>query len=140
MRCPRRAENPSADIHFPGDDKFTSDDCCSYCGSLNPETVMKRIEAGDVQIIPTDKNYKAYVRNQGGENFKSSHRTDSNPWKGWGAPEHTWVTEERGEAKFYYPHMTAEQQERFIELVNEKKMKIGIPGHFYVLPYFIKAA
>ena len=33
-----------------------------------------------------------------------------------------------------------EQRTRFIDQLNEKKVPIGYPGHFYVLPYFTKIA
>lgn len=40
--------------------------------------------------------------------------------------------------KFYYQHLSDEQRARFIELVNDGTMKIGYPGHFYVLPFFCR--
>lgn len=43
----------------------------------------------------------------------------------------------KGEGKFYYQHLSKEQRGRFIELINQRKMNIGMPGHFYVLPFFI---
>lgn len=67
---------------------------------------MELVEA-DGEVGPTDKNYKAYLR-----------------WDG-------------GEAKFYYQHLSPEQMIRFVELLNQKKLKIGYPGRFYVIPYFI---
>jgi len=39
--------------------------------------------------------------------------------------------------KFYFQHLGDEQKKRFVELVNSKAMKIGYPGHFYVLPFFL---
>ena len=36
------------------------DSTCSYCGSLNPEAFMRRVEAGD-EVGPTDKDYKVYL-------------------------------------------------------------------------------
>jgi hypothetical protein len=40
--------------------------------------------------------------------------------------------------KFYFQHLTDEQMQKFVELMNAKKLNIGYPGHFYVLPYFMK--
>lgn len=39
--------------------------------------------------------------------------------------------------KIYYQHLTEEQKRRFVDLVNEGKLKIGDPGHFYVSPFFM---
>lgn len=38
---------------------------------------------------------------------------------------------------FYFPHLSKEQQDLFINTVNMKLVKIAHPGHFYVLPYFM---
>ena len=40
--------------------------------------------------------------------------------------------------KAYFQHFSQEQQKKFIEMLNEKKIKLGYPGYFYVLPFFIK--
>lgn len=39
--------------------------------------------------------------------------------------------------KFYFQHLSDEGQLRFIELLNAQKIVIGIPGRFYVTPFFI---
>ena len=111
--CPRRDENPSSRKIFPDADTWRADGSCSYCGSMNPDELMERLEAGTVELGPTDKNYKVYVTNAGGESLKSV-------------------------GKFYFQHFSTEQCQRFIELLNEKKLKIGEPGHFYRLPFFIR--
>jgi hypothetical protein len=41
-------------------------------------------------------------------------------------------------SKMYFQHFSAEDQGRFIDLLNSKEMKIGVPGHFYTTPFFIK--
>lgn len=41
-------------------------------------------------------------------------------------------------AKFYFQHMSKEGRQRFVALLNAKKLKIGYPGHFYVLPFFVR--
>lgn len=39
--------------------------------------------------------------------------------------------------KFYFQHLSEEQMREFIDLLNARRLNIGYPGHFYVLPYFI---
>lgn len=111
-QCPRRGEPGPWLAGAGADDYWRSDGTCSYCGSLAPDVLMDRIEAGTVQLGPTDKNYKAYVKNDGGADL--------------------------GFAKFYFPHFSAEQCRRFVELYNAKRIKFGAPGAFYVLPYFMR--
>lgn len=84
---------------------------CSYCGSLNPEAFMKFIEANELSLIPTDKPYKVYIEGPALE----------------------------GRGKFYFWHLSPEQQTRFIELYNAKKMNMP-HGFFYVLPFFCRRA
>ena len=80
---------------------------CSYCGSLRPDQVLARIAAGET-ITPTDKNYKAYLANY---------------------------------RKIYFQHFSEDDCKEFIRLYNlgpgEGQMKVGPPGHFYRLPYFM---
>lgn len=138
MKCPRRAESH---VVLPGDktdeDYFDGDDSCSYCGSLNPDILMARIEKGDVELGPTDKSYKIYVRNKNGEKFKMWHTRKCPDVMTCDRKtcEH-WTKTERDETKFYFQHLSQEQKVRFVELLNEKKLNIGMPGHFYVRPYF----
>lgn len=61
----------------------------------------------ECQVVPTDKSYKGYIYNFG--------RTE----------------------KFYFQHFSEDQQMTFISLLNDKKINIGYPGHFYVLPFFV---
>lgn len=42
-----------------------------------------------------------------------------------------------GNDKAYFQHLTEDQMRRFIDLLNDKKLKIGHPGYFYTRPYFI---
>jgi hypothetical protein len=58
-------------------------------------------------VEPTDKNYKAYVV---------------------GAP---------GAGKVYFQHFSDADKDRFVALLNAKKIALGYPGRFYVLPFFI---
>lgn len=142
--CPRRVEDGTDQDDSPlvmsganKDEYRPPDNTCTYCGSFNPDTLMQRLEAGDVELGPTDKSYKVYVRNMGGENFKQTHRDDDKPFAGHGNPVHNWITRETDQTKFYFQHLSVEQKKRFVELLNEKKLKIGYPGHFYVSPFFI---
>lgn len=118
--CPRAAENGAAlaamKPPFNGEMVWREDATCSYCGSLNPDVFMARLEAGDVELGPTDKSYKVYIKDLEG--------------KPVGGPA----------GKFYFQHLSPEQQGRFIELYNARKIKMGYPGHFYVSPFFCRPA
>jgi hypothetical protein len=107
--CPQRIEGP---FRYPDKDTWRSDDTCSHCGSMNPDILMKRLEAGNIELGPTDKSYKVYVKNAGGENVLA--------------------------IKFYFQHLNEDQKRRFVELLNESKLKLGMPGHFYRLPFSIQ--
>jgi hypothetical protein len=133
--CPRRVEQGRD--HGSENDEFLGDETCSYCGSISGDYFMRRLEAGDVSLDPTDKNYKVYVRNKEGQPFRQTYRTDSKPFVGWHSPEHDWVTREIQETKFYFQHLSKDQMIRFVELLNQKKLTIGEPGHFYRMPYFV---
>lgn len=91
---------------------WRDDGTCSYCGSINPEQLFKAIDDG-VEIGPTDKEYKIYLHGQ-------------------------LAPQVRGACKFYFQHLIGSDMERFVELYNNKTMKIGYPGRFYVIPFFMK--
>ena len=166
MVCPRRGEAP---FKMPGDDGKDfwrgGGDGCSYCGSISPEEFFAAVAAG-AEIGPTDKSYKAYVDlpdpNAGKPRVVSS--TNFDPGEGYvkvtaenadtlplswhdrkdaGERDH-WVkiapTAARMQGKFYFQHLSPEQQNKFIELYNAKKMKLGYPGHFYSRPFFCTPA
>jgi hypothetical protein len=40
-------------------------------------------------------------------------------------------------AKFYYQHLSPDQGSRFVDMVNDGTLRIGLPGYFYVLPFFM---
>ena len=109
--CGRRTEGYPSRI-FPGPDYWRFDGTCNYCGSISPGQLFKAIEDG-CEITPTDKNYKVYIE---GEN----------------APR------VRGVDKFYFQHLSDDEKKEFISLLNGGKIKFGYPGHFYVMPFFIK--
>ena len=142
MRCPRRMES----LMFadkPGEDLYRSDDdSCTHCGSLNPDTFMQRVERGDVRLCPTDKNYKVYIHNDGGEQFKQTYR-DCYTQGAKDCKHDTcthWVTRDMSQAKFYFQHLSDAQKDRFIELLNANSVKMEYPGYFYVLPFFCTRA
>lgn len=132
---------------------------CSFCGSLDPDRFMELVREGWV-VGPTDKNYKAYLhrplsgeekaerkatwlRNFSPEELRATAESRSeNPeqvraelesyYDAQVAPAEASSTE----AKFYYQHLSAEQQAEFIELYNARGMSVGYPGRLYVLPFF----
>ena len=75
---------------------------------MNPDLLMEKIEAGAVEIGPTDKNYKVYVTHDNGLDGKA-----------------------------YFQHFDVPHMERFVELLNAGKMRIGMPGYLYNMPYFV---
>jgi len=135
--CPRRLNEFGPWEHVEGLDGYGQDDACTFCGSLNPETLMKRIEAGDVELGPTDKNYKLYVINSGGAAFAQSYRTDDD--RTGDRSKWIWATREMSQVKFYFQHFDEDQKKRFVDLLSEKKLRIQHPGHFYRLPFFCVA-
>ncbi len=70
MNCPRRSEAPYQ-ITEPPDSWDNQDGTCSYCGSISPAEMFRRVEAG-VKVEPTDKNYKIYI---GQNKFYLQHLT-----------------------------------------------------------------
>lgn len=61
-----------------------------------------------LELGPTDKSYKMYVSGSG---F-------------WG--------------KFYFQHFDENHRVKFVDALNDASTKIGVPGHFYTMPYFLK--
>jgi hypothetical protein len=191
--CPQRPTNPVFTAASFKYENRPDDGTCDFCGSLDPDILMARLEAGDVILVPTDKNYKVYVRNKGGAPFRQSYRTDKmedrvkaaavnvkcmrcahcygNAADGYAdtcakcgrhrdAPDLTdderhdaiayengdpldpmrnwkWTTRETDETKFYFEHLSEDQKKRFVELLNEKRLRLDVPGHFYRRPFFI---
>lgn len=132
---------------------------CSFCGSLNPDRFMELIREGWI-VGPTDKGYKAYLDRPATDDEEQAKRerwlasTIGQALKRAAEAEgktpeqvaqeldrayqaENPMTDSAGTvAKFYYQHLSAEQQTEFIELYNERRMKIGFPGRLYVLPFF----
>ena len=139
--CPRCPDSPFEFANKP------DDGTCDQCGSLLPDEFMARLEAGDVTLDPTDKNYKVYVHNAGGKPFQQSHRPLPKPQQPgeivrdpmdqslW-----TWETQEVSQCKFYFQHLSEDQMKRFVELLNENKLRLNYPGYFYRRPFFVMSA
>lgn len=90
--------------HGPAGEIFN----CSFCGSLDPETLLTWMANGG-RITPTDKPNKLYI--------------SMNTYR---------------EQKFYFQHLNQEQRTQFIAMYNmrDRPFKMQYPGYFYVLPYF----
>lgn len=138
--CPRFSPGPwkfDGKCHW---DK-REDGCCDYCGSLNPDVFMARVEAGTVTLGTTDKSYKVYVNNAGGEDFKQTYRNCPRDSKCTGPDDCThWTTRPMSSHKFYFQHLGHEQQARFVELYNDRKLRFEGGFGFYVLPFFMRRA
>jgi len=131
FKCGRRVFTTS------DEDYFREDDTCSYCGSLNPDTFMQRIKEGTVEVGPTDKGYKVYVKSLSAEQpFKHTYRIDHDDTGD--QTKWVWITRDADNSKFYFQHLSDEQKTEFVELYNEKCMKVGYPGYLYTLPFFCK--
>lgn len=137
---------------------------CSFCGSLHPDRFMELVRDGWI-VGPTDKDYKAYLESPVTEEEAAARRER---WmtsdavakairaigeRDGKAPEQIqanldgeWDRQAPGllhgaqSAKFYYQHLSDEQRDEFVELVNSGRMRIGTPGHFYRLPFFTRAS
>lgn len=123
QRCPRRDEmfqrggpaDETPDRWEYGHGLATGDHegilTCSYCGSAHPDAFVTKLRDEGWEWHGTDKNYKAYL-----------HR-----------PGHGDV------AKFYFPHLSDEQRQELVDLVNAGRVRFGAAG-LYRLPYFMKPA
>lgn len=83
---------------------------CSYCGSMRPEEFLDAVKR-QVELVPTDKNYKAYLT---GEN--------------------------RSEFEFFFAHFDVNQARELAALDAAKQINFAFPGRFYVKPFFMVAA
>jgi hypothetical protein len=81
---------------------------CSFCGSLKPDHFLDRVREG-WKIDPTDKTYKAYIHNPSG-----------------------------GQHKVYFQHLSEDQKREFVDLYNSGTVNLGVPGVFYVMPFFMR--
>lgn len=133
---------------------------CSFCGSLHPDRFMELVREGWI-VGPTDKSYKAYLesplsdeekaarrerwttgdsiaqalRRQGQRDGKTAEQIQADLDIEWERNAAHWLHGTQT-AKFYYQHLSEDQRDEFIELINSRRMQIGYPGRFYVLPFF----
>ena len=156
--CRRQLESPMGIRKGENRCFWTGDNTCSYCGSISPDVFFQAIEDG-CELGPTDKNYKVYVdlveptpdaervvssanfRPEGGEYLAMTPELAAR------FPEHADSAfiqiGRRGPVrheKFYFQHLDEAGRDRFIELYNAGRMKLGEPGHFYQLPFFCTPA
>ncbi|UGY15137.1 hypothetical protein HAP48_0042535 [Bradyrhizobium septentrionale] len=162
-RCPRRLEVPFLPQDKSNDWWMTPDGhrACSHCGSMHPDDLFAQIEAGAL-VIGTDKNYKIYcdvpspVAGQVHVTSISSHPYDGGEELTEAlCDQHGLSSYERTEyigkyvkfqprsgiahLKFYFQHLDAAGQDRFIALYNDKKIKLDRFG-LYRTPYFATPA
>ncbi len=110
---------------------------CSWCGSLHPDWLMDRIEAGTVILEPTDKNYKIYVQAiEGSAPWEVWRRAEGDPG-GDDPSKWVWTPRPSTHGKFYFQHFSIDQRKHFVDLLNAKQLKLGEPGYFYRRPFFI---
>jgi hypothetical protein len=76
---------------------------------MPPDEFMALVEGGQVELGTTDKSYKVYVKNS------TSGKT----------------------SKFYFQHLSIEQRKRFVEFMNEKRLRFEGGIGFYVRPFFV---
>ncbi len=133
---------------------------CSYCGSLEPGRFLELVREGWL-VGPTDKTYKAYlaqpytddelaerkrkwlegdpvaraIREVGEQDGKGAEQIAVDLDRHW-AEHMSRLSSGKTEAKFYFQHLSDEQQQEFIDLLNGKHVRFGWPGGFTVLPFF----
>lgn len=135
--CPRRLNEMGPWSHTEGLDSWVTPrdrrspsrrdpgPLCSFCGSLEPGRFLELVGEGWV-VDPTLKTYKAYLT-------EVLHAEPATVRPGKPLPPVVC-----GRAKFYFPHLVEPQKLRFIELYNTHVMKVGFPGRFDPLPYFME--
>lgn len=105
---------------------------CDGCGSISGDDFMAFVREGG-RVDGSDKNYKVYLEKDTGtpyETIKTVHTTpDGRTYEGHQPKQGTGVQH----AKFYWMHLTREQQQEFVDLWNEKKVNHSL----YVRPYFM---
>lgn len=134
--CPRRMREMGPWPREEGQDSWLDEPrregevtpVCSFCGSLHPGKFLELVAKGWA-VGPTDKNYKAYLH----QVFDGPMRTGI---PGQRLPE----LEQYTRAKFYFQHFSGAQQQQFIDLYNSGSVRFSLPGHFYVLPFFMYIA
>lgn len=161
--CPRQTNEAVMRVQKEHRSHWTDDGRCSYCGSISNDDFMLHVESG-CTVTPTDKTYKVYidVPNESCGALTVTGAASTRMSQDWITPdemsaeqkhaldESGYVDDLFGERfylfgkegatrheKFYFQHLTMPQMRRFVELLNEKKIKLAYPGRFYVAPFFI---
>lgn len=154
--CPRQHQEATMSSQLSHKSHWREDRTCSYCGSISPEYLFESIKQG-CTLGPTDKNYKIYVdliEPHPEELHIVAVSTDIESGEGWipadparlekegfrGVAYKSMIIKARGPVKFgkfYFQHLNGDERQQFVDLLNQKKLKIGYPGYFYVMPYFI---
>lgn len=154
ITCPRRTGEFGPWEHEDKLDSYSEFGECSFCGSLSPTVFFEAIERGE-KIIPTDKNYKAYIRMTNSEaidHYQAQIEQHIEHEKADGYVESSTdpFTLVKGncssafpnpaairsyQAKVYFQHFSEDDKKRFVELLNAKKMNV-VDGGFYRLPFF----
>lgn len=149
--CPRRVEDgrgPGTPFTGSKMDVWGKDRTCSYCGSLHPDDFMAKAASGEIELGPTDKNYKVYIKTVLSEEGRAAQIERLKQHEVY--LTHIKLGDEDGArqwlesypisgthiGKFYFQHLSQEQRQQFVDLLNAKALKIGCPGHFYRLPFF----
>lgn len=107
-RCPRRSEKSAGTDTFERRRGLMHQPLGCTYCGSMPAELALEWIRDGAEVTPTDKNYKIYLK--------------------YGVLA----------GKFYFQHLTSEQQDEFIELHNSGRMRMSYPGFFYTLPYFTK--
>ena len=85
------------------------DRTCSFCGSIDPDFLLGYLERGQATMEQaTGKGYKWYARTTGDATFYQTYKSAA------GEP---WVTRKTNMVKLYTWHLSAEQVQRFNQLL-----------------------
>lgn len=136
--------------------EWHKDGTCSYCGSISPDIFFKALEDG-CKLTPTDKNYKVYVdlpNAKPGELVVSGWANSKPTYGNWfkanmvnrikyrlSKDTKYFMLSPRGETKqtkFYMDHLSEDEKQRLIDMINAKSINFASPGYFYVLPFFVQ--
>jgi hypothetical protein len=156
---PFRNAGQNLDTYEPNHGLIGQPRGCSYCGSMHPDDFMEAVRNG-LEIGPTDKSYKVYVKGipregdpneprvvshakhqfSGSRSWKELSRAEKKAAKayrlmpGSDPKAEFWQFMPWGETvegKFYTAHLSPEQGDEFRALYGEGKVVVGYPYRFY---------
>lgn len=110
----------------------------AYKAYLGRPVTADELAAKKARWIETDSLAQA-IRDLGMRDGKTPEQIEDDLGHHWVEVEEPLRSSGGQEAKFYYQHLSDAQRAEFIDLVNDGRMKIGYPGHFYRLPFFCRA-